>query len=442
MYKPSSLALAVGLAVASYSGAALSQQSEPTEGQQSEQAALKAQLSLLQQQLNVLQARLAELEQQKQPQQQQVASSGNDSANNQTQSSDNTTTSVAANRQRSLDQSDSGVQARLEQLETDVEKAQNWPIRVGGAVRFQYSYEDYNEGNQDRGGDLDFDIFRLDLDGEIGDVILSAQYRWFQYQDVLHHAWVGYNFTPEWQGQLGITKVPFGIMPYNSHSYFFNSTFYVGLEDEYDAGAKMIYRGDQWDFDIAFFKSDEQGGADGSSSDRTHSYSYDPIGIRLPGEGPYDDVTQPIGEGNSWALRGARTITFGDEHDLELGLSGQYGNLYSADENLGNRKAWAGHAVYTNGPWEVMLQYADYQYDIDMENRGIVVGAYAYADTIASEAKIYTANLAYSMPVEWGPITNVTFYNDHSQIVDKRGYREDTWMNVLGMAVSSGGLYT
>ena len=43
-------------------------------------------------------------------------------------------------------------------------------IKIGGAVRFQYSYEDYNEANKNRGGDFDFATFRLDVNGSIGDV--------------------------------------------------------------------------------------------------------------------------------------------------------------------------------------------------------------------------------------------------------------------------------
>ncbi|TWX63689.1 carbohydrate porin, partial [Colwellia demingiae] len=65
-------------------------------------------------------------------------------------------------------------------------------IKVGGAVRFQYSYEDYDDDNKDRGGDFDFDVFRLDVNGSIGDVKLSAQYRWYQYMNVIHHADVAY----------------------------------------------------------------------------------------------------------------------------------------------------------------------------------------------------------------------------------------------------------
>ena len=58
-------------------------------------------------------------------------------------------------------------------------KAKDASIKVGGAVRFQYGIKDYDEDDKDRGGDFDFDTFRLDVNGSIGDVKLSAQYRWY-----------------------------------------------------------------------------------------------------------------------------------------------------------------------------------------------------------------------------------------------------------------------
>jgi len=347
---------------------------------------------------------------------------------------------------------DTGVHARLDKLEKKTEENENWPIKIHGAVRFQYEYNDYNSGNENRGGDLDFDIFRLNFDGEIGDVILSAEYRWFHYMGVVKHAWFGYNFTDNWQGQVGVVKVPFGNMPYNSHSYFFNSTFYVGLEDEHDNGIRLRYRSDDWHFDIAYHKSDEQGGVDGSTSDRTARYNYDTVGVRAPGQGAYDTPALPIGESNSYALRGAHIFSFSDDHNLEVGLSAQGNNYYSGsaadgfsalqqfeNQNVGNRFAWGAHGNYNNGPWNVQLQYADYEYDLEVENTGVYMGAYAYYDAIPTEAKIYTGNVAYTLPVEIGPITSLTFYNDHSIITDKAGYQDDTWMNVLGVAVAAGG---
>lgn len=57
----------------------------------------------------------------------------------------------------------------------------NEGVHLGGAVRWQFSHEGYDSDNKRRNGDIDFDIFRLDLDGFIGDITLSAQYRLFQW---------------------------------------------------------------------------------------------------------------------------------------------------------------------------------------------------------------------------------------------------------------------
>ncbi|MEY8214756.1 MAG: carbohydrate porin, partial [Colwellia sp.] len=68
---------------------------------------------------------------------------------------------------------------------------------------------------------------------------------------------------------------------------------------------------------------------------------------------------------------------------------------------------------------------------------------YAFYDTIPASAKIYNLNLSYSLPVEMGPITNLTFYNDYNLMTDKSGgLKEDTMMNVTGVLVTSGNLYT
>lgn len=50
-------------------------------------------------------------------------------------------------------------------------------IRLGGAVRTNYSHTSYSDGNKNRGGDFAFDIFRLNLHGNVGDVSLDAEIR-------------------------------------------------------------------------------------------------------------------------------------------------------------------------------------------------------------------------------------------------------------------------
>ncbi|MCC5854683.1 MAG: carbohydrate porin [Idiomarina sp.] len=315
-------------------------------------------------------------------------------------------------------------------------------ITLGGAVRFQYVLADYDSGQKSRGGDLGFDIFRLDFNGRMGDVILSAQYRWFEYMDAFRHAYFGYHFTEEWQGQAGIVIQPFGVMPYNSHSYFFNSTFYVGLEDNPGAGIRFLRRSEHWDLDFAFILNDELGGSTGFVRSLADRYNYDVVGIRLPGEGIYDDPLQLAGENNTFMTRVARKWHFDETRMLELGVSAQIGDFHDGEQSVGDRRNYGVHAVYNTGPWEFHAQYATYDYKLDIENIGVVLGAYAYFDTIPTSADIYTGNIAYNLPVSLGPISHLTFYNNYSLITNKRGLNDDTTMNVLGVAVTAGGMYT
>ncbi|GGD69315.1 porin [Lacimicrobium alkaliphilum] len=331
---------------------------------------------------------------------------------------------------------------RLAQLERDVKAAKNAPIRVGGAVRFQYVYQDYAQGNKDRGGDVDFDLIRLDFNGEIGDVILAAQYRWFQYMEAVQKAYVGYNLSKFWQAQVGIINVPFGNLPYNSHNYFFSSNFYAGLEDNPETGANLRYRSEKWEWDLGFYKNGEQGGVDGFVSNRDDRYAYDPVGIRIAGEGIFDAPSEPMAQNNSWALRGARKFTLSVDSNLELGLSVQHGDLHNGSNSVGERSVLGGHLRYNKGPWELMAMASRYDYDLAQENEGVVMGAYAYFDTMPARATLYTLNLAYDLPVSWGPVTNLRFYDNYSLMSAKSGLSDDTFMNVLGMAVSAGGLYT
>ena len=39
---------------------------------------------------------------------------------------------------------------------------------------------------------------------------------------------------------MGLTTVPFGILPYTGNNYFFNLNYYAGLEDDADMGIRMI----------------------------------------------------------------------------------------------------------------------------------------------------------------------------------------------------------
>lgn len=315
-------------------------------------------------------------------------------------------------------------------------------IKLGGAARFQYSYETYDEDNKDLGGDFDFDVFRVNVDGSIGDVLLSVDYRWYQYMDVVRYAWVGYNFDESSQGRAGVTKVPFGILPYASHSYFFSSNYYLGLEDDYDLGLSYTYQDQEKRFDLAFFKNDELGGLDGYVSNRSDRYSYDIVGIRLEGEGIFDEPSLQAAETNTLNSRYAHFFQF-DDVTLELGASAQFGQL-ELDQGLdGDQLAVALHSMMDYGPWNFKIQATTYEYDVDgLDIDKVVVGAFSFFDTISAEADSYLANISYNQAVSWGPISNLQFYNDYTLISGKATDLGNTYMNVTGIAVTAGGVFT
>lgn len=319
------------------------------------------------------------------------------------------------------------------------EEAKAASVTVGGAVRFQYTYKDYDADDKDRGGDIDFDVFRLDFNGTVGDIILSAQYRWYQYMDTIHHAYLGYQFNENWQGQVGITQVPFGILTYNSNSYFLSTNFYVGLEDDYDAGLKFIGNYDKHNIQIAYFKTDELGGIDGYVGDKAGRYSYDIVGTRdLTSEGIWDTPSQGLADDSTFNLRYAYKFD-----STEVGVSLLSGGIEGEAGNAGDHNAYAFHVKSQIDNLTVMLQYTDYEYDLDDNADFVSVGAYAFYDSIPASATTYNLNLAYSLPVEIGPITNLTFYNDFNLMTDKSGgLKEDTLMNITGVMLTSGNLYT
>lgn len=116
-------------------------------------------------------------------------------------------------------------------------------LKIGGALRFNYNYSDWKAGCRKRGGDFGFDVFRLNVDASYHKFQLSADYRFYPSSSgggMLRQGWLGYQFDKNNQLQMGLTTVPFGILPYTSNSYFFNLQYYVGLEDDADMGLKYM----------------------------------------------------------------------------------------------------------------------------------------------------------------------------------------------------------
>lgn len=382
-------------------------------------------LATLKAQISALQARLEQLENQS-----SVANS--DTAGQPASSDQQSTESVDLAEQKKSQESNT----------TEVAEPENSDgIEFGGAIRTNYSYTSYDDGNKNRGGDFDFDIFRINMSGEVGGVTLNSEIRFFDYMTAIKYAYAGYQFSENWQVQAGITKVPFGNQAYNSQNYFFSTNYYLGLEDDFDLG--VVFKrsiADNWQLDLGFFKNDELGGVDGYVDNRSDRYSYDIVGIRNDGDGIYDEPTEGLGEYNTLAGRFAYHFTTG-EVKTEVGVSALQGGIHNGERRAGDYQAWAFHTSSQYRNWHLQFQHSQYDYDIGQADR-LAVGAYSFYDSIAADAKSTTLNIAYDMAVDFGPVTDLQFYNNFGLVYDKSDNSENTMMNVLGMSVAAGGLFT
>jgi hypothetical protein len=319
------------------------------------------------------------------------------------------------------------------------------PVEIGGALRINYIYKDWDETFGGT-GEFAFDTARINLNLE--DDVLAGSFEYRYYRDkhagghdyfVLHDAWIGARINQQQQLQAGVNKVPFGILPYASHNWFFQLGYYVGLEDDYDLGLKYQWDTDVWNVQIAWFSRAESSHPSGQSDDSTR-YSYD-----LVREG-----TNGNRERDQFNIRFIRTLVHSDDRNTEIGLSLQHGTVPNRNTGLdGDQSALALHLNATWGRWNLMLQGVNYKYDVrndpvaDASSDGsfVVMGAYDAAYYVASDAALYSVGLAYSLPVSLGRVTNLTFYNDYSWLKKDNAAFSDTRQNVLGMAISAGKFY-
>ncbi len=319
-------------------------------------------------------------------------------------------------------------------------------IHVGGAVRFNYFVKSWDEDTRKRLGDIAFDTFRLDLDGQLARVLLSAQYRIYAGYSMLHHGWLGYRFSDATQLQAGVTQVPFGIQPYASHNFFFSIPYYMGFEDDFDLGLKLVHQGGPWNFQVAFFKNSEGHYTGQSTASARYSYDVVPVSAANPTEA-YLGVDSANHENNQLNGRVSWTADHGDFGSTEVGLSAQAGQLYNAATKE-NGWMWAGaaHLNGNYGPFNLKLEAIRYAYDLanpeGEDDRFVMVGAYDAPYKMASRGTLLVAGLSYDVPVQWGPISKLTFYDDFSVLLKSEPGYEDSQQNVLGTMITAGPVYT
>jgi hypothetical protein len=70
------------------------------------------------------------------------------------------------------------------------------------------------------------------------------------------------------------------------------------------------------------------------------------------------------------------------------------------------------------------------------------MAAYGGSYLVAAEGNTYTLGVQYTVPVKWGPVSSLQFYNDYGYLEKLNSDFNDTAMNVTGVLVSAGSVYT
>lgn len=294
-------------------------------------------------------------------------------------------------------------------------------VDLGGAVRFNYGWLDYGPTNG-----LQLELLRADLKAGAGPLFVSAQYRWYEDFDAVHHAYVGWQADERTTVTAGVQQVPFGLLPYAAQSFWFGSGYYLGIEDDYDTGVMVHHQAGAHQWHAAWFAGDEYG--TGSRSDR---YSFDVA----------QTATLPYREQDRLHLRYEHSMDWAGGA-LLLGASGFSGKVENTQ--TGRRHGHHGgavHAQWKRDGWTTQLQWARYRYEVPGQR--IAMSAFLAPFEIAAEADVPTANVAYSFGKQrW--LDDVTCYNNLSLTLPTHraaGLRE-SWQNVTGCSFQKGPMLT
>ncbi|KIO45673.1 hypothetical protein BA92_04210 [Sanguibacteroides justesenii] len=303
-------------------------------------------------------------------------------------------------------------------------------FKLGGALRFNYNFSDWNRGHRDRGGDFGFDVLRFTLAGSYKNILLDADYRFYSKDyggPMLKYGWIGYRFNSKNQIQAGVTGVPFGIQPIGSHNFFLQITYYVGLEDDSDMGIKFVHKGEKWDYAIAFFKNADEllFGSDSEVTD--DRYGYDVAGRN-----------KEINQFNLQAFYKWGTYTLN-----KFGGSAEFGQLYNLDtRNNGTHYALALHyeLYWKNLSLKTQLTtYAMYPKNKEGEERNVItMTAYGAPYLVAAKANIYTVGAGYTFNIDSKLIEKIQVYNDFGCLQKWDKLLKNSYQNVTGLLVVAG----
>lgn len=306
--------------------------------------------------------------------------------------------------------------------------AETVDFKIGGALRFNYNLSDWKKEQVKRGGDFGLDMFRINADVSFRKLSFQAEYRFYAKSSggaFLKAGQLTYHINDRSSFAIGLVNNPFGNSPFNSHSYFFNLPYYLGFEDKSSMGISFQQRRQRFLYNIAFFKNAlELDFGDRSPIDPSR-FSYDVAGRN-----------KEVNQGNAKA---EYLIT----DDKRVGVSGMLGGVYNLSTgNMGSRWAAAVHTDLSFGSFNIKLQSMYYRYHLSDSlayRNKVELAAYGASYDVATDAYVHTLSVAYTKPIELGPITSLTFYENYSFMDKQQHNYANTHMNVLGLMLHAGG---
>lgn len=325
------------------------------------------------------------------------------------------------------------------------EKEQKDYLKLGGAIRFNTIFQNFEESDKALDGSVKFDAFIISADAHKSGFDLSLQYRFYPESKThfFRHAYIGYKIDQKWYAKAGIIQKPFGIGDFASHNWFFQLPYYLGLEDSHAMGVGTVFKHEKWTLDLAYFRQASPGGPikgqDNAVGNGRFSYAVVPTTGIVDGE----IVDANVRELDQFNTRLRYQLT----PQVEIGASAQVGAIYNREIDSRDWGVnWAGHVVYDFNRWNFKGEVIGYNYNSKSNNGekldAVQMAAYGSAYDVASKGMIYVAGLSYKIPINRKFFQSVTPYFDYSYLdKSKKGYHATHHM-IPGLMFQSGPIST
>jgi len=316
-------------------------------------------------------------------------------------------------------------------------------VRVIGSVSFNANYRTWPNSDLTgvEGPAASFERIAFGLEGTYRSFIISADYRFYGKYGTLHHGYIGYKKSDLFEIDVGVHRVPFGILPYASHNWFETLPYYVGLADDYDLGIKTITKKGGLDLQFGYYIKAERSQF-GQTMDSAR-YSYDLVltdASELGGAGVMSPQTNQ--ERHNGVARVAYSWDHEGEDSSEVGVSAQFGGIYNqTTQRFGSR--WAAALHYNGWYRRINLQVEALYYQFNPNNPvgqsrdWVTLGAWDAPYRVASRGYIGVANIGYRLPLAIEAFDWVMFYNDHSVMFKPAAGFDRTHMNVTGVLLAN-----